>query len=128
MPPNCRLGPHWDDIMKKPSIKEQRLADLENDFPALLLSCLHDCGRGRWGLFGQSDSTESEKFLHWDEARRLRDIASEIHDLRAEFGQPNPLVERFLYYRSKRGANVPGEPNLSGAFLDEIQRGDFAVR
>jgi hypothetical protein len=114
--------------MKKTSLKEQRLADLEDDFPALLVSCLQECGRGRWGLFGQNDNTEAEKFLHWKDAQRLKDIAAEIHNLRAEFGQPNALVERFLQYRLQRGANVPGEPKLALAFLDEIQRGDFLVR
>jgi hypothetical protein len=52
-------------------------------------------------------------------------MALEIRDLRAEFGQPNTLAEGFLHYCSLRGSNVPGEPTLAKAFLDEIGRGNF---
>jgi hypothetical protein len=114
--------------VKKKSIAEQRLEDLEHDFETLLLACLRECSNGRWGLFGQNDNSESLKFLPWEDAHRLEETAEEIHGLRAEFGQPNPLVERFLRYYSQRGANVPGEPKLATAFLNEIQRGDFSPR
>ncbi len=43
-----------------------------------------------------------------------------ISCLRAEFGQPNAQVDRFLHYCSIRGSNVPGEPKLAKALLDEI--------
>jgi hypothetical protein len=52
-------------------------------------------------------------------------MALEIRAFRAQFGQPNTLAERFLYYSSLRGSNVPGEPKVAKAFLDEIRRGDF---
>ena len=106
-------------------IKDQKLADLESGFGSLLLSCLAQCGNGRWGLFAQNDSADAAKYLHWEDAQNLKDIARQIHVLRAEFGQPNPLVERFLHYCSLRGPNVPGEPKLAKTFLDEIQKGDF---
>jgi hypothetical protein len=112
--------------VKKRPISAQRLEDLERDFPSFLISCLQECSHGRWGLFGQNDDSESEKFLRWEEAQRLKDTAIEIRDLRAEFGQPNALVERFLHYCSQRGANVLGEPKLATAFLSEIQRGEFS--
>lgn len=105
--------------------KDQRLADLESDFRPLLVSCLTECGNGRWGLFGQNDGADAAKYLHWENARTLREIALQIHVLRAEFGQPNPLVERFLRYCALRGPNVPGEPKLARTLLDEIQSGGF---
>lgn len=111
--------------MKPRPIKEQRLEDLESAFRRLLLSCLEECGNGRWGLFGQNDSTEAAKYLHREEGQHLKEIALQIRSLRAEFGRPNPLVERFLHYCSMRGANIPGEPKLAKALLDEIQKGDF---
>jgi hypothetical protein len=51
----------------------------------------------------------------------VKDQAKEIHALRQEFGEPNPLAERFLHYCSLRGANVPGEPKLAKALIDEIE-------
>lgn len=110
-------------MRKQPS--EQLLEDLESDFRPLLISCLEECRNGRWGLFGQNDSAEAAKYLRWEAGQHLKEIALEIRVLRAEFGQPNPLVERFLHYCSLRGANIPGEPKLANAFLGEIQRGDF---
>lgn len=107
------------------SAKAQLLKDLESDFPSLLTSCLEECRSGRWGLFGQNDNSDAARYLLWKDAKHLKEIALQIHTLRGEFGMPHPLVERFLYYCSLRGANVPGEPKLAGAFFDEIQRGDF---
>lgn len=104
---------------------EQRLEDLESDFRPLLISCLEECEGGRWGLFGQNDSTDAAKYLHWEDGECLKEIALQIRALRAEFGQPDRLVERFLHFCSLRGANVPGEPKLAKAFLEEIRRGDF---
>jgi len=111
--------------MKGRPIKEQRLDDLESDFRLLLLSCLDECGNGRWGLFGQNDSAEAARYLQWEDVKRLKVMAFQIRALRTEFGQPNPLVERFLHYCSLRGANIPGEPKLAKTLLDEIRRGDF---
>ncbi len=106
--------------MKCQPIKEKRLDDLESEFGPLLLSCLRECAAGRWGLFGQNDSAESSRYGQWNEAEQLRDIAVKIRELRVEFGKPNPQVERYLHYCSLRGSNVPGEPKLAAAFLNEI--------
>jgi len=108
--------------MRQPA-KAQRLDDLETDFRPLLISCLRECKSGRWGLFGHNDDTDGAKYLDWKDGKNLKEIAQQIHDLRSEFGQPNPLVERFLHYCSLRGPNVPGEPKLAKAFLDEIEKG-----
>jgi hypothetical protein len=112
--------------MTRRPINEQRLDELEREFRPLLLSCLEKCGAGRYGLFGQNDSQELARYYQWDDAQRLKEIANAVRTLRREFGQPNPLVDRFMHYCSLRGANIPGEPKLAKAFLDEIQRGDFA--
>jgi hypothetical protein len=111
--------------MKRRPIKEQRLDDLEIEFRPLLVSCLENCANGRWGLFGQNDGPQTARYLHWNDADRLKEISLEIRALRLAFGQPNLLVERFLNYCSLRGPNVPGEPKLARAFLDEILRGDL---
>jgi hypothetical protein len=110
--------------MRRPN-EAQRLDDLESDFRPLLTSCLLECQNGRWGLFGQNDGADEDKYLDWREGQNLREIAQQIRDFRAGFGQPNTLVERFLPYYSLRGPNVPGQPKLAGALLDEIQRDDF---
>ena len=79
--------------MRRPT-NAQRLDDLESDFRPLLISCLRECQNGRWGLFGQSDGTEGAKYPDWKDGKNLKGIAQQIHDLRSEFGQPEPLVER----------------------------------
>ena len=63
------------------------------------------------------------RYSHWDEAEQLKEIAVEIRELRAEFGQPNSQVDEFLRLCSLRGSNVPGEPKLAKVFLDEILKG-----
>jgi hypothetical protein len=101
-------------------IEDQRLKDLDSDFLPLIISCLKECAAGRWGLFGQNDNPEGAKYLRWDEADRLKEIAQEIHDIRQTFGQPNDLCERFLHYCRLRGGNVPGEPKLAKTLLQEL--------
>lgn len=69
-----------------------------------------------------SDKTTGQewpRYSHWDEAEQLKEIAVEIRELRAEFGQPSQ-VDEFLRLCSLRGSNVPGEPKLAKVFLDEI--------
>lgn len=108
--------------MPRRDANEQRLEELESDFRPLLIDCLEACAAGRWGFFKQNQGEEIERYLKWFEADRLADMAWEIRALRAQFGSVNQLVERFLYYSSLRGSNVPGEPKLAKAFLDEIQQ------
>jgi hypothetical protein len=96
-------------MSKSEKIREMRLAEIEGEFRSLLVSCLQECGRGRWRLFGQNDHIDPEgRYWVWPEARRLRDLASEIRMLRHEFGQVNDDCERFLQLCSLRGSNVPG--------------------
>ena len=103
--------------------EQHRLDQLESEFTTLLLPVLKECAAGRWGLFGQNDSLDQpNKYFWWTDAQQVKELAREIHALCEEFGQPNPLVERYLHLCSLRGANVPGEPKLARALLDEISR------
>ncbi len=106
--------------MRKPA-KTQRLEELERDFEPLLIACLHGCiERRRWGLFGQNEGTGVARYLVWEEAAKLKEMAFEIREIRAEWGDANSSVEKFLSYCSLRGANVPGEPKLAAQFLKEL--------
>jgi hypothetical protein len=108
-------------VTKRSSVQQQRLEELESEFKPLLLSCLEECAQGRWGLFGQNDHADPDhRYSRWPEADHLKEIAREIQSLRTEFGQPNPLCARLMHYCSLRGSNVPGEPKLAKAFLNEM--------
>ena len=110
-------------MSKREKIREARLAEAEDEFRPLLVSCLRECARGRWGLFGQNGQLDPEGRLWiWPEAQRLRDLAGEIRSLRQEFGQINSECERFLQLCSLRGSNVPGEPKLASEFLADIDQ------
>jgi len=108
-------------MTKREDIEQQKLEGLEEEFRSLLPRVLKQCAAGRWGLFGQNDHLEASKYPHWSEAEQLMSIANEIRSIRLEFGGSNSQVERFLHYCSLRGANVPGEPKLAQALLDEIE-------
>ena len=108
-------------MSRKLQVRQRRLNELEVEFEPLLLACLEECAQGRWGVFGRNDLADPEhRYWHWKEAERLKEIAEEIHSLSEEFGNSNALCERFLYYRSLRGANVKGEPRLARELLNEI--------
>jgi hypothetical protein len=57
----------------------------------------------------------------------LRNVAHEIRSIRQDFGQTDPLVERFLHRCSLRDANVPSEPKLARVLLDEVECRLFAL-
>ena len=103
------------------SPKEQRLEALEEEFKSLLIPCLKECANGRWGLFKQNRHPEADWALQWAEADRLRELAEEIRTIRAEFGQPNPMCERFLQSCAERGENLPGEPKRAKKFLKVLE-------
>jgi RNAse (barnase) inhibitor barstar len=109
-----------DSSSKRSRIQKSRLDELETEFEQSFIPVLKECAAGRWGLFGQNEHLEERRYLHWPAAEDLRRRAKQIQILRAEFGKPNSVVERFLHYCALRGANVPGEPKLAKALLDEI--------
>jgi len=108
-------------MSRRSQTRLRRLEGLESEFRSLLLRVLKQCVAGRWGLFGQNDHLEASKYLHWSEAEQLKNIAHEIRSIRLGFGDSNSQVERSLHYCSLRGANVPGEPKLAQALLDEVE-------
>lgn len=84
-------------MSKSQKIREARLAEIESEFHPLLLSCLQECARGRWGLFGQNDHLDPEKqYCFWPEAKRVKHLAQDIKSIRLEFGQANDRCERFF--------------------------------
>jgi hypothetical protein len=99
------------------SPKEQRLEAMEEEFKSLLIPCLKECADGRWGLFKQNRHPEADLALQWAEADRLKELTEEIQTIRAEFGGPNPMCERFLQCCAERGENLPGEPKRAKKFL-----------
>ncbi len=58
--------------MKRRPIKDQQLENLESEFRPLLISCLEECGNGRWGLFGQNDDTRWVNYFRWQDGERLK--------------------------------------------------------
>jgi hypothetical protein len=112
-------------VSKKTKIQMDRLAELESTFDALLPSCLVQCVRGRWGLFGQNTAIDpDDRYWTWPEARRLREIAAEIQSLRREIGfADNSLCNQFLRLLTVAGAHVPGEPKLAAMLLDKVGSG-----
>ena len=100
--------------------KEQHLETLESEFEPLLVKCLRECAAGRWGLFDHNQQREATRYLRWDEADNLKNAAREIRKIRAEWGQPNELVEKFLKYYAMRGANAPSEPKLAAKLRAEL--------
>jgi hypothetical protein len=108
-------------MAKSDKIREARLAEIEAEFHALLVTCLRECARGRYGLFGQNDRLDPEgTYWGWAEAKRLKQLALEIQTMRLEFGLENETCERFFQLCALRGPNIPGEPKLAADFLKEI--------
>ena len=106
--------------MRKPA-KTQRLEELERDFEPLLITCLQECvERRRWGLFGQNERPEAAKYLAWEEVAKLKEMAQEIRQIRSEWGDTNPNVEKYLQYCAQRGENLPGEPKRAAKLLSEL--------
>lgn len=104
----------------------QKLAALQAEFRELLLPCLEQCSRGRWGLFGAYDSLEEAKFwCSWPESDRLRETAATIQLILAQSGERDVLCEAFLGLRAMHGANDPGEPKLAQALLERIRCGEL---
>jgi hypothetical protein len=112
-------------MTKSEKVSQKKLAEMEAEFDAQLPSCLRECARGRYGLFGQNEHLDPEgKYWGWPEAKRLKELAQEIRAILLEFGQKNDECERFLELCSLRGSNVPGEPKLAGEFLAELAKTD----
>lgn len=108
---------------------EHYRAALERRFQERLIEALVECAQHRvWGMFGQNDAADNAHFgktpesLGSQAAEELLRLGSEINTLRARLGlEAFPLYHRYLWYRSQRGANALGEPQLAAAFLAELE-------
>ena len=108
-------------MTKATRVRQARIEAMESEFDSLLLACLAECAKGRWGLFGQNLHLDPEdRYWSWPEARRLRSLASEIQLESLDTGQVHPLCEKSLSLCDLDGSNVPGEPRLAASFLKEI--------
>jgi hypothetical protein len=106
------------------AVNEQRLEELEAEFGPLLIACLTECvERRRWGLFEQNESPKGGGYIRWDAAIRLKELATEINQIRAAWGDVNPDAERFLHQIGLRGENLPGEPKRAAKLLNELALG-----
>ena len=111
---------------KRDKIRQAKLEQLDSEFRLLLLSCLEECARGRWGLFGQHDHVDPEgRYWRWPEAKRLKELAGELESIRTQFGEVNEDCRRFLQLCSLRGSNVPGEPRLAAEFLATLKSNEI---
>jgi hypothetical protein len=113
-------------MSKRAKIQQQRLDELEAEFQPLLISCLRRCAAGWSGLLGRY-SDEHARYLKWAESDRLKELSERISLIRMEFGQPSPILARYLELCSQSGPHVPGEPSQAAAFLDEISSGEWGT-
>jgi hypothetical protein len=110
-------------MKRRDKIQLQQLETLDAEFRELLIPCLVQCSRGRWGLFGSYDRLVEEGWsLAWPEAIRLHELAVLIEKILDQSGEQNVLCSDFLKLRNRHGQNDPGEPKLARAFLDQIER------
>jgi hypothetical protein len=109
-------------MSKKARIQQARLEGLELEFHSLLISCLIECTKGRYGLFGQNSHLDPEdRYWKWPEAKHLRTLASDIRLERSKAGETNPLCDKFLSLCEARDSNTLGEPRLAAIFLGEMR-------
>lgn len=110
--------------------KDERLClTLERNFRERLIDALKECAEHRvYGLFGQNDAAFAAAYGKIPERYRskkaegLAELGNEIDALRARLGSGRfPLYHRYLWYRSRRGPNDPGEPKLAAELLAELE-------
>ncbi|RSL18942.1 hypothetical protein EDE15_4552 [Edaphobacter aggregans] len=109
-------------MSKKARIQQTRLEGLESEFQSLLIICLIECSKGRYGLFGQNSHLDLEdRYWKWSEAKHLRTLAADIRLERSKAGEASPLCDKFLSLCEARDSNTPGEPRLAATFLGEMR-------
>jgi len=109
-------------MTKKELVHRTRMTALGAEFNSLLLACLRECASGRWGLFGQNELADPEdRFWTWPQAMRLREIALELQADGFQDEEIRSMCNKFLCLCDLRGPNIPGEPRLAAALLNEIE-------
>lgn len=110
-------------------IGTEQLDALGIAFREMLIPCLEESSRGRWGLFGVNKSADAQRYLRWEEAEQLQEFAVRIQAILAQSGERNALVDEFLDLCTMiHGANSLGEPRLAREFLRRIARGEVGVQ
>jgi hypothetical protein len=104
---------------KRERIEPLKLAELEAEFNQLLPQCLQECAAGRLGLFANSPIVAA--YADWPEAARLRSLARQIRQIRAEEGSVHPACDRFLHY-CLHGENIREDPKLAAKLLNELDQ------
>jgi len=110
-------------------IQLEQLEGLGVAFREMLIPCLEECARGRWGLFGSNDHVgEAARYLVWPEAERVRELAMSVQAILAQSGEQNMLCDEFLDLCTIHGESDPGEPKLARMFLQRIEKGEVGTR
>ena len=114
---------------RREKIQLKQVEQLEAEFRELLISCLEECVRGQWGLFGTFDYLGAERrYWNWPQADQLRELATSIQSTRAQSGEQNALCAEFLDLCATHKANDPGEPKRAQAFLKVINSSDAETK
>lgn len=104
------------------------LTTKKKEFQTMLLACLPECARGRWGLFGQHERNHgaafARRYYSWPQAEQVIALAEEVKALReaCEDRSPFPLLERFFDLRNLQGQDVLPEPKLALQLLQQLKR------
>jgi hypothetical protein len=98
-------------------------------FSEQLMACLHECARGRKGLFSDVDLlSDEEPGRGWSEAARLRELALALQGVFAQQERRNALCDEFLDLCSMHGESHPGEGKLARVFLARIEHGEVGIQ
>src|SRR6266496_6577273 len=99
---------------------ERQLEVLEASYRDLLLTALHKCAEGQWGLFAHNDRAlsrlgASARSRAWEPSvEELLELGTQIERMRRRFDiESFALHDRLLRMRSSHDANTPGEPKLA---------------
>ncbi len=104
------------------------LEALGTAFRDMLVPCLEECARGRWGLFGTNEHLgEGSSHQPWPEAERVRELAVTVQAVLAQSGEQNALCDEFLDLCTIHGESNPGEPRLARSFLQRIEKGQVGT-
>jgi hypothetical protein len=117
-----------EEWRRKRRVVDPLITEKERQFEKLLLACLPECARGRWGLFGQHERNHgaafARRYYSWPQADQVVALAEEIKVLREASGDnsPFPLLERFFHLCTLEGQDVLPEPKLALQLLQQLKR------
>ncbi|WP_034159424.1 hypothetical protein [Sphingomonas sp. ERG5] len=99
---------------------DERRADMESDYRALLIAALERCATGKWGLFGHNRDRQAAAL--WAPAiDELIEAADAIDDARTRLGLlPFDLHADFMASRGPVDPSAVGEPKQAKAWLAKL--------